>query len=89
MAEIKGYLLTEEEQKACIDLIKSMREEKEKIFTFNFTGSIKIKAKNLEAADDFFRDWLEEVDEISYCRYDESRFIPDFPIFEKESIEQE
>lgn len=88
MAEIKDYILTEEEQKACIDLIKSMRE-KEKVFTFNFTGSVKIKAKNLEGADDFFRDWVEEIDEISYCRYDESRIIPDFPIFEKESIEQE
>ena len=88
MKEIKDYILTEEEQKACIDLVKSMRE-KEKVFTFNFTGSVKIKAKNLEEADVFFRDWLEEIDDISYCRYNESSIITDFPIFETESIEQE
>ena len=89
MEKIEEYILTEEEQKACINLIKEMRKEKEKVFTFNFKGSVKIKAKNLEKADAFFEDWVEEIDDISYCRYDESTIIPDFPIFEKNSIEEE
>ena len=89
MSEIKEYILTEEEQKACINLIKEMRKEKEKVFTFNFKGSIKIKAENLEKADDFFWDWVGDVEDMSYCRCDESRIITDFPIFEEDSIEKE
>lgn len=87
MEKIKEYLLTEEEQEACINLIKEMRKEKEKVFTFNFKGSIKIKAENLEKADDFFWDWVGDVGDMSYC--DESRIIADFPIFKEDSVEKE
>ena len=86
MEKIKEYILTEEEQKACIDLVKSMRE-KEKVFTFNFKGSIKIKAKNLEEADDCFCDWIGDVGDMSYCE-GSSKIIMDYPIFEKDGIEQ-
>lgn len=88
MAEIKGYILTEEEQKACIDLVKSMRE-KEKVFIFHFTGSVKIKAENLKQANDFFGDWVEDIEDMSYYRYNKSTVITDFPIFEKHGIEKE
>lgn len=52
MAEIKGYLLTEEEEKACANLVKKMREKR--IYTINFLGCVKIKAKNSEEAKNIF-----------------------------------
>lgn len=86
MTEIKDYILTEEEQKACIDLVKSMRE-REKVFIFNFTGSVKIKAENLEKADDFFWDWVGDLQDTSL--FDWSEIITDCPLFGKDCIEQE
>lgn len=52
MAEIKGYLLTKEEEKACVDLVKKLRERK--TFAIDFSGCVRIKAKNHEEANHIF-----------------------------------
>lgn len=85
MAEIKGYILTEEEQKACINLVKKMRKEKD--FILNFTGTVKIKAKNLNEANEIFWNWVGDLQEKSF--YDWNETITGIPLFEKECIEEE
>lgn len=85
MEEIKGYLLTEEEQEACINLIKEMRKTKD--FTLNFTGSVNIRAKNLHEANEIFWDWVGDLKDKSF--YDWHGSIIGTPFFEKECIEEE
>ena len=48
MSEIKGYLLTNEEEKACVTLIKKMREKK--VFAIDFSGCVRVKANTVEEA---------------------------------------
>lgn len=59
MAELNGYLLTKEEEKACTELIKKMRDKKD--FTCYFSASIKIKAKTTKEAEDIFWRWQSDV----------------------------
>lgn len=59
MAELNGYLLTKEEEKACTELIKKMRHSED--FCFNFSASIKIKAKTPKEAEDIFWRWQSDV----------------------------
>lgn len=59
MAEINGYLLTKEEEKACEDLIKKMR--KKEAFEIEFTGCITVEAKNRDEAQEIFWNWIEDI----------------------------
>lgn len=52
MAEIKGYLLTEEEAEVCVNLVKKLRERK--VFAVDFSRCLRIKAKTPEEANDIF-----------------------------------
>ena len=56
MTEIKGYLLTEKEEKACLDLVKKLREQR--FFIVDFSGCVKIKAKTQEEASNIFWKWV-------------------------------
>ena len=56
MSEIKGYLLTAEEEKACVTLVKKMRERK--VFVIDFSGCVRIKAKTCEEANNIFWEWV-------------------------------
>lgn len=59
MAELNGYLLTKEEEKACEKLVKKMRTKQN--FNFDFSASVKIKAKNSKEAEDIFWQWENDV----------------------------
>lgn len=68
MAELNGYLLTKEEEKACAELIKKMRTKKE--FTFDFSASVKIKAKTSKEAEDIFWRWQNDVVDYTLSEWD-------------------
>ena len=59
MAELNGYLLTKEEEKACAELVKKMRSKGE--FTFDFTAKVKMKAKTSKEAEEIFWRWENDV----------------------------
>lgn len=67
MAELNGYLLTKEEEKACESLIKKMRTKRE--FTFGFSASVKIKAKNYKEAEDIFWNWQSDVGDYTLSEW--------------------
>lgn len=84
MAELNGYVLTKEEEKACESLIKKMRTKKE--FNFDFAASVKIKAKNSREAEDIFWRWQEDVANYTLSEWDNvvnSLYISDFICEEK------
>lgn len=83
MAEIKGYLLTEEEEKACTTLVKKLRERK--VFSVDFSGCLQIKATNHEEANDIFWEWVEDWQDKSLTW---SNAIGDFYL-ESEGVEEE
>lgn len=83
MAEISGYLLTKEEEKACVDLVKKLRERK--TFTIGFSGCVRIKAKTSEEANDIFWEWVEDLQDKGLT--DWSGVV--LPYFEKEGVEEE
>lgn len=85
MAEINGYLLTKEEEKACVDLVKKLRERK--TFAIDFSGCVRIKAKTSEEAKDFFWEWVEDLQDKSLA--DWSGVITELPYFENEGAEEE
>lgn len=85
MAEIKGYLLTEEEAKACVDLVKKLRERK--VFTINFSGYVRIKAKTHEEANEIFWNWVGDLQDKSLV--DWSGTVTQCPHFENEGVEEE
>lgn len=85
MTEIKGYLLTEEEEKACTNLIKKMRERK--IFAIDFSGCVRIKAKTHEEATNIFWNWVGDLQDKSFTDWYE--VITQSPYFEKEDIKEE
>lgn len=85
MAEIKGYLLTEEEEKACANLIKKMREKR--IYTIDFLGRVRIKAKNHEEAKNIFWNWVGDLQDKSLT--DWSEIITKVPYFEYNGIDEE
>lgn len=80
MEKITEYILTKEEQKACINLIKEMRKTKD--FTFSFNGSVNIRAKNLNEANEIFWNWIEDLQAKSFHDWDGS--IIGTPFFEKD-----
>ena len=85
MAEIKGYLLTEEEEKACVDLVKKLRERR--VYAIDFSGCVRIKAKNRDEASDIFWMWAGDLEDKSLA--DWSDVVTQAPYFEKEGIEEE
>lgn len=85
MAEINGYLLTVEEEKACADLVKKLRERK--TFTVDFSGYVRIKAKTHEEASDIFWNWVGDLQDKSLI--DWSGVVMQSPYFENEGVEEE
>ena len=85
MSEIKGYLLTKEEETACITLIKQLRERK--VFGIDFSGYIRVKAKTPEEASDIFWQWVGDLQDKSYV--DWSGVVIQSPFFENEGVEEE
>jgi len=84
MAEIKGYLLTKEEEEACINLVKKLREKK--IFSIDFSGCVYIKAKTSEEAHNIFWDWVGDLQDKSLV--DWSGVITQTPYFENKGAEE-
>lgn len=83
MTEIKGYLLTKEEEKACIDLVKKLREKK--VFAIDFSGCVRVKAKTQEEASDIFWNWVSDLQDKSLADWYE--VVTQSPYFEKECVE--
>ena len=86
MAEIKGYLLTEEEEKACANLIKKMREKR--VYTIDFLGCVHIKARTEEEAKNIFWNWVGDLQDKSLADWSEEIVIQS-PYFEYDGIEEE
>lgn len=84
MSEIKGYLLTEEEEKECVTLVKKMRERKN--FTVDFSGCVRIKAKTREEANNIFWEWIGDLQDKTLT--DWSGVIASH-YFEDDGIEEE
>ena len=85
MAEIKGYLLTAEEERACVDLVRKLRERK--TFAIDFSGCIRVKAKNKDEASDIFWEWVGDL--VDKSLVDWSGTVTESPYFEKEGAEEE
>ena len=85
MAEIKGYFLTEEEERACINLVKKLREKK--VFEIDFSGCVRVKAKNHEEASDIFWEWVGDLEDKSLA--DWSGTVTQTPYFEYNGAEEE
>lgn len=79
------YFLTEEEEKAYTNLIKKMREKK--VFAIDFSGCVRIKAKNREEACDIFWNWVGDLQDKSLA--DWFGVVTQSPYFEKECVEEE
>ena len=85
MAEINGYLLTAEEEKACVNLVKKMR--KKRVFAIDFSGYIRVKATTHEEASDIFWKWVGDLQDKSLA--DWSGVVTQLPYFENEGVEEE
>lgn len=85
MTEIKGYSLTEEEEKACADFVKKLRGRK--TFAIDFSGCVRIKAKTIDEASDIFWKWIGDLQDKSLA--DWSGIIAQSPYFENEGVEEE
>ena len=85
MAEINGYFLTEEEEKACADLVKKLRERK--TFAIDFSECVRVKARTHEEASDIFWNWVGDLQDKSLL--DWSGVVTQSPYFENEGIEEE
>ena len=85
MSEIKGYLLTLEEEKACVALVKKMRERK--VFAVDFSGTVKIKARTSEEASNIFWNWIGDLQDKSLV--DWSEVVTQSPYFEYQGVEED
>ncbi len=85
MSEIKGYLLTKEEEEGCVNLVKKLREKK--IFAIDFSGYIKVKAKTREEAYDLFWEWVGALQDVTLADWDDE--IMQLPYFENEGVEEQ
>ena len=85
MAELNGYTLTKEEEKACVKLIKKMR--KKTAYELGFTGDIAFKAKNEEEVKELFWEWEEKVKELTIEKFGNyACAIPKFELVEVDKI---
>ena len=80
MAELNGYLLTKEEEKACAELVKKLR--KRKTYSLDFTGDILIRAKNKDEAVDIFWNWISEIQDLTCDKFSKITSLPYFEIAE-------
>ena len=85
MSEINGYLLTEDEEKACADLVKRMRERR--LFIIDFSGCVKVKAKSRDEAKDIFWNLVGDLQDKTLA--DWSGVVTQTPYFEYEGAEEE
>jgi hypothetical protein len=85
MSEIQGYLLTKEEEKACMALIKKMREKR--VYAFDFSGCVRIKAKTDEEAKNLFWEWVGDMQDKTLA--DWNGVVVQSPYFENEGDEEE
>ncbi len=85
MAEIKGYLLTKEEEEACANLVKEMR--KKKTFAVDFLGCVRVKAKTKEEAKEIFWNWVGDLQDKSLADWSET--VTESPYFEYDGAEEE
>ena len=85
MAEINGYLLTEEEEKACVAFVKEQREKK--VFAIDFTGYVKVKAKTRDEANYIFWQWVGDLQDKTLT--DWYRDVTNSPYFEIDIIEED
>ena len=84
MTEINGYLLTKEEEKACLDLVKKLRERK--TYVIDFSGYVQVKAKTPQEANHLFWKWVEEMQDKTAG--DWSGIIPQYPWFQNDGVEE-
>ena len=61
MREIDGYLLTDEEAKACLKLIKQMRKR----YFADCNCRLEVKAKNSEEAYGIVKNWIADIGEYT------------------------
>ena len=80
MAELNGYTLTKEEEKACVELVKKLR--KRKTYSLDFTGDILIRAKNKDEAVDIFWNWISEIQDLTCDKFSKIASLPYFEIAE-------
>ena len=85
VTELKGYLLTEEEANACVDLVKKLREKK--VFAIDFSGCVRIKARTHEEAINIFWEWVGDLQDKT--RADWYNVVTQSPYFENEGVEEE
>jgi len=85
MSEIQGYLLTKEEEKACMALIKKMREKR--VYAIDFSGCVRIKAKTDEEAKNLFWEWVGDMQDKTLA--DWNGVVVQSPYFENEGVEEE
>ena len=76
MTELNGYLLTKEEEKACVKLVQKLREKK--TYSLDFTGDILIKAKTENEAIDIFWNWVGEIQDMTCDRFSKILSLPYF-----------
>lgn len=89
MAEINGYILTKNEEEACANLIKKMRNRsiRKKRFAVDFTGCIEVNANTHDEAMMIFWNWVGDIQGSSSTEWQES--IAKQPYFECEGVEEE
>lgn len=81
MAELNGYLLTKEEEWACAELVKKLRERK--VYGLDFTGGVFVRAKTEGEAIDIFWEWVNEVQDLTCDKFPTMSFYsPSFEIAE-------
>ena len=86
MAELNGYLLTKEEENACLKLIKKMR--KKRVYELGFTGDISLKAKNEEEVYELFWEWADSVKELTIEKFGNRIYrSPSFELVEVDEIQ--
>lgn len=85
MTEIKGLLLSKEEEQACLDFVKELR--KRKTYTIDYSGHVQVKAKTLQEANGIFWDWI--IDMQNKTSDDWSGIVPQTPLFQNEGVEEE
>ncbi len=61
MREIDGYLLTDEEAKACLELVKKMRKK----YCADVNCHLTVKAKNGDEAYGIVKSWITDIGEYT------------------------
>lgn len=78
MAELNGYLLTKEEEQACLDLLKKMRTRTP--FDADFTGEVKIRARSEEEATLTFWEWVSAIQDMTLDKWAGQISLPKFEL---------